>query len=171
MKLNPEDKYTLQQIYVAYQTPTDQLRRNPELLKSIAEAFTLASGLVIEPGALLRYMFNRRKNKDWPKLGDRALKFQPPTKTLVKEDIDTLRQIYQKLTIPVDEYLFTDKFVHKLSDLFTKATGKIVGGWQLAAVMMSKRKSGEWVKSTDKTPLTAKPFSDIMEVVRKEANG
>ena len=76
--LNREtEKPVLEEIYVEYSVALDQLRRDPGTLNRIVSAFNWATDGEFPPSQLLRYMLNRRKDKDWPTLGKRAKRFKP----------------------------------------------------------------------------------------------
>ena len=63
--LTPDEKESLEAIYLSKEVATDQLRRAPTVFAEITEAFYAATGRAdIEAGLLLRYIFNRRKQKD-----------------------------------------------------------------------------------------------------------
>ena len=105
--LHPEvEKPVLEQLYLAHGVATDQLRRAPQVLMEITDGFNHITGRDIDPGLLLRYMFNRRKASDWPKLGPKARKFGSVLHELTPPQLEFLRQIYLELDIPSDEFLF-----------------------------------------------------------------
>ena len=68
--LNADEKKVLS-LYVSYRVPSDQLQRCPDILQEIAAGFERLTSRYVEPGVLLRYILNRRKDKggDWPKTG------------------------------------------------------------------------------------------------------
>ena len=104
--LDAEEKRALEAIYKGFRVPTDQLRRASDVLRAIAAAFERSTSRRIETGVLLRYMFNRRKDKDWPKLGRRAEKFPSLLNLLRPDQIAALEKVYGQIGRPVDEYQF-----------------------------------------------------------------
>lgn len=161
------EKPVLEQLYVHYGVATDQLRRVPEVLNSIAAAFNRIASRDIGASELLRYMINRRKNDggDWPKLGAKAEKFPPVGSLLTDADIEALRQIYQTMDLTSDELLFRPRMASELADKFEAATGKRIAGSLLVAVIVAKRKRGEWLKIRETAPAA---FSDIPAVVQQQ---
>jgi len=66
--LDPDvEKPVLEQLYLERGVATDQLRRAPQVLMQITDAFNHITGHNIDPGLLLRYIINRRKQADWPR--------------------------------------------------------------------------------------------------------
>lgn len=83
---------------MSHEVATDQLRRAPNVLADILRGFQAATGREdIDAGLLLRYIFNRRKLKQWPRLKERARKFEPTQSMLTETDLSTLRSIYESL--------------------------------------------------------------------------
>lgn len=171
--LDPEEKRALEGIYNGFRVPTDQLRRCPDVLSAIAAAFERTTSRNLPPGIMLRYMFNRRKEADWPKLGARAKKFQALLDLLPAEHLTALMKIYEEMKRPVDEFQFRPALARDLSDRFFKATGVSESGEVLSAVMTARRKRGLWPALFEEkiTEQAEKPFSDIAEVQKKFKKG
>ena len=166
ISLNIEEKQALEGLYLFHKIPTDQLKRNPSVLEKIAATFHLVSGRNIEPEKLHRYMINRRKKKDWPKLGREYVRFESPKKYLCQDDYSALRICYADIGVSIDEYLFRPELVSLLEKKFAAIADKVIGGQSLIAAMMTERKSGNWSGSEDQAPMSKqKPFSDIEEVL------
>jgi hypothetical protein len=160
------EKPVLENLYVAQAVALDQFRRTPEALDAIAAAFnrvTSRDADPLSPGLLLRYMMNRRKEKDWPKLGTAARKFPMVRDLLSERQTEALRQVYLALDETSDEFLFRPRLLHKLEDLFERQVGTRVAGSTLVAVIMGKRKHGEWEKIRATAPGV---FSDIAIVAQ-----
>lgn len=173
MRLNPQDKLCLEELYLHHAIPTDQLRRNPVVLGRIAAAFRRLSGRDEETSELLRYMINRRKNKDWPRLGERARRFPAALKELLDGDIGTLSAIYIEINVPLDEYLLRENLPQQLANAFTTRTGRFLHASTLVAAMMAHRKRGLLPCLEEEKILAATkaaPFSDIELVHRQHRN-
>ncbi|MFC1605171.1 hypothetical protein ACFL5F_09120 [Planctomycetota bacterium] len=145
--LNPDvEKPALEQLYLAHGVATDQLRRAPQVLIEITETFNHVTGRDFDPGLILRYMINRRKQADWPTLGSKARKFDSVLNELTPAQLEFLRQIYLELDIPSDEFLFKIELVRGIEQRFTEFFGIRIPGYTLVAVIVAKRKRGLWVK-------------------------
>lgn len=161
--LAPDEKQSLEAIYTSKGVPSDQLRRLPSVLAEIVEAFHAATGRTdLDPGLILRYMLNRRKDGDWPKLGAGARRLKPVTETLTAQQLEALRTIYESINVPSDEFLFSAKLMARIATEFRKATGAAIPGSLLVAAIMAKRKRGDWVRIRP----VQESFADI-EVVHK----
>ncbi len=156
--LDPDvEKPVLEQLYVAYAIPTDQLRREPKALREITGAFNRVTGRDLDENTLLRYMFNRRKEKDWPTLGKKAQKFRPVGKLLDDDQLDILRTIYFDLDITSDEIQYDKGLIRKVAERFHGLSGEHVPGTILLAVILAKRKRREW-------PRIREDFGDIEQI-------
>lgn len=145
--LDPDvEKPVLEQLYMAHGVATDQLRRAPQVLREITESFNHATSRDLEAGLLLRYMINRRKNADWPKLGSAARKFDSVLNELTAPQLGILRNIYLDLDIPSDKFFFRPELAREIEQRFTGLSGARVPGYILVAAIVAKRKRGLWVK-------------------------
>lgn len=163
--LHPDvEKPVLEQLYLAHGVATDQLRRAPQVLLEITGSFNHIAGRDLDPGLLLRYMINRRKQKDWPTLGATARRFASVLDELSAGQIETLRQIYLELDVPSDEFLFRVELTRKIENRFTGLTGVRVAGYTLVAAIVAKRKRGLWVKIRDEG------FGDIGQLAQKRTS-
>jgi hypothetical protein len=166
------EKPTLEKLYVSYRVATDQLRRCPDVLRAIADGFERIASRRIDTGTLLRYMLNRRKESDWPKLGANAKRFSTSMLDLLPANlVDTLKRIYVAIDIPLDEYLFRRKLVAEIERRYGAETRTGESGDVLVAVMIAFRKRGLWPTIREATPEKLRPFGDIEEVARKYATG
>ena len=163
--LNQDDeKPILEQLYVAHGVATDQLRRAPQVLMEITDAFNHLTGRDIAPELLLRYMINRRKQRDWPKLGPKARKFDSVLNELTSTQLEHLRQIYLQLDIPSDEFLFKPELVRIIKRQFEVLSCVRIPGYTLVAVIVAKRKRGLWVKIREES------FGDVDQLVQKRTS-
>lgn len=152
------EKPVLEQLYLGHGVATDQLRRVPRVLLQITQSFNHITGRDLESALLLRYMMNRRKQKDWPTLGATARRFDSVLDELTSAQMETLRQIYLELDIPSDEFLFRVDLTRKIESRFRGLTGVGIPGYTLVAVIVAKRKRGLWVRIRDVG------FGDIAEL-------
>lgn len=161
--LTPDEKASLEAIYLSKGVASDQLRRAPHVLAEIVDAFHAATGRDIDAGLLLRYIFNRRKLKDWPRLRKRAKRFEPIASLLSVIELAALKAIYESLDETSDNLLFSAGMLRRIAQRFREATGNAVAGSVLVAVIVAKRKRAEWVciRKGDRA------FADIAEVERK----
>lgn len=170
MKLSPDAKLCLEELYLLHAVATDQLKRASGVLNRIVSTFNGLCDTSFEADTLLRYMINRRKNKDWPCLGERARRFEPAVHLLTASQLKTLEAIYVELDITSDEYLFGQAFAKDLVKEFGKRTGSIMPAATLVAVIFGKRKRGEWVcireEIAKENKSAAGAFSDIEEADR-----
>jgi hypothetical protein len=172
--LSPQEKTTAEAIYKSYKVPTDQLRRCPDVLHAIAAAFERVESRHIEPGLLLRYMFNRRKDSDWPKLGRRAQQFASLLNLLSPEQLASLEKVYEQIGRPVDDYQFSPTLMRQLARGFRDVGGADEDGEVLAAVMTARRKRGLWpclFNEPEPAKKAVDSFSDIGDVHRKYKTG
>jgi hypothetical protein len=169
MRLNPDEKCCLEELYLYYAVPTDQLRRNPVVLGRIAAAFQRLTGREEDAAELLRYMINRRKNQDWPRLGDRARRFPPAMRDLLDGEIGVLVAAYESINVPLDEYLLRADLPHRLASAFTAATQRFVAAATLVAALLAHRKRGLLPRLFEvKTAGAPQPFADIEVVARAQ---
>lgn len=155
--LNNEEKTALEEIYMQFGVATDQLRRTPQTLRDITDLFNQITSHNLNSNELLRYMFNRRKAKDWPRLGTSAKKFESVLNSMNSSQIETLKQIYFELDEPSDEFLFKPELMRKIARRFEGLTGAKISSSILVAVIVAKRKRGLWVKIRE-------PFADIADI-------
>jgi hypothetical protein len=166
--LDADEKRALEAIYKGFRVPTDQLRRASDVLRAIAATFDRSTSRRIETGVLLRYMFNRRKDKDWPKLGRRAEKFPSMLNLLPPDQIAALEKVYGQIGRPVDEYQFRPSLARDLAERFARMTGVKEEADVLVAIMTARRKRGMWpALFEEQVGEKGKPFSDIAEVHKK----
>ncbi len=166
------EKPALEKLYLRFRVATDQLRRCPEVLGAIADGFERLVSRRIDPGTLLRYMFNRRKAADWPKLGEHAKRFSTSLLDLLPAAcVDSLKRIYVSINIPLDEYIFRPKLGAELAHRYVAETGSTESDSVLVAVMMAYRKRGNWPTIREATAEKLRPFGDIDEVARRYAAG
>ncbi|MBW8017989.1 MAG: hypothetical protein FVQ82_17605 [Planctomycetes bacterium] len=143
------EKPILEGLYLEYGVATDQLQRKPEILIRITRAFNRITSHAFDSGTLLRYMVNRRKQKDWPRLGVSAKKFESVLNLLTSDQLFTLKQIYLDLDIFSDEFLFEPELKQKLEERFAGLTGTHIPGYKLVAAIVAKRKRGEWLRISE----------------------
>ncbi len=161
--LDPEvEKPILEQLYLAHGVATDQLRRAPEVLMQITDSFNHVTGRDISHGRLLRYMFNRRKAADWPKLGTKARKFGSVLHELTPAQLEHLRQVYLALDIPSDEFLFKVELTREIEHRFTGLSKIRIPGYTLVAAIVAKRKRGLWIKIREEA------FGDVEQLAVKK---
>ena len=168
--LDKEERHALEALYTAFRVATDQLRRAPDVLQAIAEGFERTTSRRIDTGTLLRYMLNRRKAGNWPKLGKTAQRFGTSLLDMLPAAaIESLKQVYVTIDIPLDEYLFRRKLVAELERRFATVAGSSESGDTLVAVMMALRKRGLWPTIREATAEQLRPFGDIDDVVKRHA--
>lgn len=151
------EKPALEQLYLVYAVPTDQLRREPKALREITDAFNRVTGRDLDENILLRYMFNRRKKKDWPTLGKRAKQYRPVGELLDDDQLDLLRAIYFDLDITSDDIQCDKGLIRKVAERFHALSGEYVPGTILLAVILAKRKRRKW-------PRIREDFDDIEQI-------
>lgn len=144
--LNEMEKPILKKLYVTHGVATGQLRRDYATLLAITAAFNRLTSRNDDPDTLLRYMFNRRKQKDWPRLGKKAKKFESVLNLLTDSELAHLRHIYIDLDIASDNLLFSSETMDRISHRFEGLTGKCIPGHILVAVIFAKRKRGLWIR-------------------------
>lgn len=144
--LCPEsEKPVLEALYLAQTVASDQLRRDPKILNTITAAFNRFTGRNLDPNLLVRYIFDRRKAADWPRLGSRARKFESVLDLLTSPQLMSLKHIYLSLDITSDELLFAPASMRQIAQRFHSETGDTIPGSTLVAVIVAKRKRGKWV--------------------------
>lgn len=156
--LDPADKEILEGLYLTHCVATDQLRRDPRTLTIITRTFNQMTGRDESSNDLLSYMMNRRKDADWPRLGNQAKRFEPVTELLTEAQLEVLRHIYVTMDIPSDQYVCRATLSHRIADLFQAGTGVSVSPQTLVAIIVAKRKRGVWVRIRD-------AFGDLGQVL------
>ena len=169
MRLNADELDVLEGFYLHFAVPTDQLKRNPVVLGRIVASFNRMTGRDDSTAELLRYMINRRKNKKWPKLGDRAKKFESALGAIREVDgVGLLCAEYSRSGIPLDEYLFRPSLANDLARSFAQKVSTVFPAQTLVAALMALRKRGLLPRvAEEKTTRVAEPFADIHVVARK----
>lgn len=157
------EKPVLEQLYIDHAVPSGQLRRDSKTLTAITTTFNRIASRDLDEGTLLRYIFNRRKQRDWPRLESRAKKFTSAVHFVAAEHEPILQKIYEQLDESSDDILFDKSVIRTLAQRFHEETDTFVSGPHIVAFIFAKRKRGEWVK-TRKTA-----FSDIDEVAARTA--
>ncbi len=140
------EKPLLEKIYETNAVATGQLRRDPVTLLRITAGFNNLTSRNLDPDTLLRYMFNRRKAADWPRLGKKAKKFVSVLDLLTDSQLAILKRIYIDLDETSDNILFSPEAMDAIAQRFHGLAGKHIPGYQLVAVIFAKRKRGAWVK-------------------------
>ncbi len=168
MRLTPEEKNCLEQLYIYHAVPTDQLKRKRSVLIHIVNTYNRMTGRDDEADEVLRYMINRRKCKNWPCLGDRARRLSPAQHQLLDGELDVLVAAYIAINVPLDEYLLRSDLPSKLAQGFTLATNRMVASETLVAALMAYRKRGLLpCLFEEKAAREAQPFADIHVVARE----
>ncbi len=164
----PDAKAALEQLYVAQRVPTDQLKREQTLLRQLAESFKAVTGIEADPDTLLRYMINRRKKKDWPKLGAAAIRFTSLLNVVTPSELDVLKELYVSMDVASDNLLFMPSLAEALAVRFRSRTGRSLPSHILVAVIVAHRKRGSWPEISGPQPdKKLAPFSDIAEVAAR----
>lgn len=167
MRLTPEDKNCLEELYIYHAVPTDQLKRKRSVLIHIVNTYNRITGRDDDADEVLRYMINRRKCKDWPCLGTRARRLLPAQHELLEGELDVLVAAYIAINVPLDEYLLRSDLPSKLAQGFTMATERFVASATLVAALMAYRKRGYLPCLFEKKVAKAsQPFADIHVVAR-----
>ena len=156
--LNCEEKPVLEALYLESAVATDQLKRSPDTLRKLTAVFNKITSRDVDQNKLLRYMINRRKAKDWPRLGPKAKKFKSVLNELTSGQLETLKQIYLDLDVPSDEFLFDPNLMQEVALRFEGFTGTRYNASILIAAIVAKRKRGLWVKIRE-------PFADVEAIV------
>lgn len=169
MRLAAEEKHCLEELYLYHNVAIDQLRRAPLVLKNITDAFCSMTGRDCDAATLHRYMMNRRKNADWPKLGAKARKFPGAAEEFAEDELTLLESLYIEVDETSDELLLSPKIAKEVSLRFAKETGRIVPGPTLVAAIFQRRKRRAWARIRAGQPRAAQPapFSDISIVAKQ----
>jgi len=141
-----DEKPVLEALYLDRGVAIDQLAREPETLRNITDAFNAICSRNDPAPDLVRYMLNRRKNSDWPKLGARAKKFESVLRLFSPYQLTALESIYLDLDIPSDDFLFRPGMMQEIAIRFERLTKTKVSASDLVAVIVAKRKRGDWVR-------------------------
>lgn len=145
IKLTPPEKRTLEELYIRRRVPTDQFKERRDELVALVEEWCKLAGRVELVDEVARYMINRRKNHDWPTLGENhvpSLKHEE----LSADEADILVQIYVEHVLVfgrASDILASDEQIRDLvSREFAGRTNRIVPGLRLAANIETMRKAG-----------------------------
>ena len=165
IRLKPDERESLESLYVAYRIPTDQwIRRRPDMLTEFVSKFNKLVGRGFLQGEVLHFMYTQRKNGCWPTFDGQHRKLPPlADDVLSSEEWEILRQEYESLAVGSDNFVFDDALRLHIEEVFAKRAGRIVLGAVLFSAIMKKRKRRLWAKVGTKT----KGFSDVDAVVAK----
>lgn len=152
------EKPILEALYITEAAATDQLKRDPEALRRITNGFNRITSRDYDADVLLRYMINRRKNTDWPCLGERAKKFDPLRDVLSSNELEVLKNIYVGLDITSDTFLYEPSLMSQVASRFQGVAARFVAGSILVGVIMACRKRGMW-------PKLRTAFGDMNQIV------
>jgi hypothetical protein len=145
IKVTPPEKRTLEELYIRKRVPTDQFKERPDALAMLVDDWCKLTGRVEAVDEVARYMINRRKNHDWPTLGDDHLP-SPQHEELTADERDILVQIYVEDVLVfgrASDILSSDEQIRDLvSREFAAKTNRIVPGLRLAAILEAMRKGG-----------------------------
>ena len=145
IKVTPPEKRTLEELYIRKRVPTDQFKERRAELSALVEEWCQLTGRVETVDEVARYMINRRKNHDWPTLGNDHLP-SPEHEELTAEHSDILVQIYVEEVLVFgrgSDILASDEQIRDLvSREFAARTNRIIPGLRLAAILEAMRKAG-----------------------------
>ena len=173
MRLTSHDADLIRSHYLAVGIPVDQFAKRPQ---SVADAFLAGwnalSGRNDSWEDVRHYMMSQRKQKLWVVFNGQHRRMQElPDDTLSEEQWDILRELYLGLMGP--DQLGSDNLAHDpnlgrtLANAFASATGRYEPPARLYALIMARRKAGEWLRVGRRNgPDRGIGFSDIDEIAQ-----
>jgi hypothetical protein len=171
IQLADDESALLQHLYLAAGIPTDQYARRPVDLANLVQTFNDLTGRSFAPGDLRHYIVAKRKQSKWVRFEGTHKRLDSIPEALNPEQWISLGEVYQELLAAAglgsDTLAFDDELAQELAQRFAERSGtsRIWPGQLLFAMIMAKRKRGEWIKvrtSPDGEPNIG--FGDIGKV-------
>lgn len=168
MPLSCREVALLQDLYLEFRIPSDQYKRRPRAAARLLRRWNTASGRSDCWENVIHYIISKRKQKKWVTFGDNYLQLAEPNwQVLNEQEWTALEQAYCEVLLAKD--LASDNLVYDLNlatavaDRFAVLSGRAMDRMDLAALVMSKRKRGEWVRLKPNAE-SSLGFSDIDEI-------
>ncbi len=157
----------LQSLYLEFRIPSDQYKRRPRDAQRFLRRWNALSGRADLWEDVIHFIITRRKRKRWVVLGDDYIPLaEPDWDTLNVAEWTALECAYRKVVlaqdIASDNLVYDPLLAAALAREFAALTGRSLPSAILIALVMSKRKRGEWARLTP-TP-EGIGFSDMDEV-------
>ena len=148
--LTPEENSLLQKLYLIYRIPSDQYRRRPEAVTRYLRDWENLSGRVDCWEDICHYIICRRKDKKWPTLNGDYLRLADPDWDVLNAREwaaleDEYRAVVLSREVGSDQLMFDQPMVSELARGFARRTKRSLSGPVLVALIVSRRKRGEWV--------------------------
>lgn len=153
------EKASLIRHYKAIGIAADQLGIRPKFLYELADRFNSENSTCHLPGDILKYIVNERKNGNWVKLG-RGTQIPRANLKFNLVELITLKAIYLKIGITLDNYLFYPQLAERMSVGFEVLTGRRIDRGDLVEFAMFERKQKRWI-SLDINPAPFEAVADL----------
>ncbi|MBA4067555.1 MAG: hypothetical protein C0501_28370 [Isosphaera sp.] len=167
--LAPHEDELLRQLYLTYRIPSDQYkRRQPEAARFLFEWNRRADRDDCWED-IYHYILTKRKQKKWPTLDGNHLPMPDPDWTTLPDDEwDALQESYAAVVLArglgSDALLYDADLSSELARDFARRSGRSVPSPLLTALVVSKRKKGEWIHLRVEEADDDLGFGDIDEV-------
>ena len=166
IRLSPDEVALLKKRYLLYRIPSDQYKRRLRIAARFLREWNALSGRSDCWEDVIHFIITKRKNGEWVTFGDtHLLMAEPDWDTLTAPEWASLERAYREVVlareVASDHLVYDQTLAAELARRFAALTGRSLPSMTLAALAMSKRKRGEWVRLT---PADGLGFSDIDEV-------
>jgi hypothetical protein len=168
IRLNPADREVLVTLYLDRRLAIDPYERRPKELKALTDDFNDLTERSDPPEDILHYMRTQRKNRRWPRLGDKARRVSAsPEEIMSLEDAEKLEACYVKLGKIYqkgnDSFAHDSELRHKLEKEFLSSASYYLPGSQLLAVLTKMRKAGNLETLKIEKTVLREAFGDMEE--------
>jgi hypothetical protein len=170
IRLSPDDDALLRHLYLEEGIPSDQYsRRSTDLVRFIGNWNRLAERNDTAED-ILHYIKTKRKKKLWVTFDGKHQTMPTITEdVLAAEEWVHLRSIYERLFIVKDmgsdNLAYDAELARSVSREFARLSGRELSGQFLLAIIMVKRKRGDWPKiNPDNSKHKGVGFGDIDQI-------
>ena len=148
--LSTHEVELLKELYLQKGIPSDQYAKRPVDLAEFIAQWNAMSERNDTAGEVLHYIKSKRRHKLWPTFGgmhQRMAEWQDGV--LYPAEWEALRAVYEAKLVPLgmgsDNLAYDEALAKQCAQEFARLTGRIVSGQTLLALIMAKRKRGDWI--------------------------
>jgi hypothetical protein len=169
IKLLPNERQDLVDVYLEWRIPIDQYEIRPDDLRAFVNEWQQRCGRKDAPGEVLHYMRTQRKRGLWVTF-DGQHESTPNGASFTADEIEILVCIFHDnvtvLESGSDVLAYDDEIADLIAKGFAEQTGRIVPAHQLIAKLTALRKRGLLTKVGERVQGSSEiGFSDIDQVI------
>lgn len=165
LPLTVDQDQGLRALYRQFDHTTDDLPRNPKVLRQLVSTFNAMTDRSDSPEDVLHYMVTLRKLKQWELLGKGST---PPASFADRfdaDDLEAIDAIYEELQIASDNFAFDDELSKKFAREFARRRGRVIPALELAAAVVTRRKGAKLKTLKPKPSEGDLGFNDIHDAM------